>query len=66
MEYTLDEKIELFKYNLNTTLVHSDLPVSVTYFVLKELLEEIKTAYQAYSRQVVQDLEKKITPETEE
>lgn len=59
-EYSQEEKIELFKENLNQLVAYTDLSISVLYYVLKDYTNEVENLYEQYRSKVVESLNKKM------
>lgn len=54
MEQDINITMEQFKYNIITTVNQNGLPIGITYYVLKDVFEEITAQYQRYINETME------------
>lgn len=65
INYSQDEKIEIFKERLNHLLNNSDLSVSILYPILDKYVQDLSKVYDNYSMRVREGIVEKQKNQTE-
>lgn len=61
--FTQDEKIEIFKNNLDNLLTNSGLSVQILFYLLKDYTSQLENGYEQYRQMLVDNINKKISEE---